>query len=167
MYSEDIDALAYEVITIARQKDITIGCAESCTGGLLAGAITDVSGSSLVFNGGIVSYSNSVKQHILGVTSETLVDKGAVSESCAFEMAQGASCALGVDVAVSTTGIAGPTGGSDEKPVGTVCFGIYANNNASVWSKTFTEHFDGDRDAVRLQAVKFALNLYREFLLNV
>ncbi len=167
MYTEKIDALAFEVIELARQKGITLGCAESCTGGLLAGAITDVSGASLAFNGGVVSYANEVKQGILGVKSETLVDEGAVSETCALEMAHGARDALKADVAVSTTGIAGPTGGSDEKPVGTVCFGIYAKNKGSVWSKTFTEHFHGDRDEVRLQAVAFALNLYREFLLNV
>ncbi len=167
MYTEEIDALAFEVIDLARQKDVTLGCAESCTGGLLAGAITDVSGASLAFNGGIVSYANEVKQGILGVKSETLVTEGAVSETCALEMAHGAVDALKVDLAVSTTGIAGPTGGSDEKPVGTVCFGIYGKNQGSVWSRTFTEHFHGDRDEVRLQAVKFALNLYRELLLNI
>ncbi len=167
MYTEEIDALAFEVIDLARSKNVSLGCAESCTGGLLAGALTEVSGSSLAFNGGIVSYANEVKQGLLGVKSETLLTEGAVSETCAVEMATGAVKALKVDLAVSTTGIAGPTGGSDEKPVGTVCFGLYGENKGSIWSKTLTEHFDGDRDQVRQQAVKFALNLYREFLLNV
>ncbi len=167
MYTEEIDALAFEVIDLARSKNVSLGCAESCTGGLLAGALTEVSGSSLAFNGGIVSYANEVKQGLLGVKSETLLTEGAVSETCAVEMATGAVKALKVNLAVSTTGIAGPTGGSDEKPVGTVCFGLYGENKGSVWSKTLTEHFDGDRDQVRQQAVKFALNLYREFLLNV
>ncbi len=166
MYTEEINALAFEVITLARQKGYTLGCAESCTGGLLAGGLTDVSGASAVFKGGVVSYANEVKQNILKVTSETLCEVGAVSERCASEMAHGAARSLDVDTAVSTTGIAGPSGGTAEKPVGTVCFGIYAQKSGSVWTETFTEHFEGNRDEVRLCAVKFALNLYKEFLLN-
>ncbi len=167
MYTDEIRQLAFEVVDLARLKNVTLGCAESCTGGLLAGALTDVSGSSQAFNGGVVSYSNEVKKALLNVSATTLDTVGAVSEECAVQMAKGAARALNVNLAVSTTGIAGPSGGSDLKPVGTVCFGIYAEVSGSVWSTTYTEHFDGDRDCVRIQAVAFALNLYREFLLNL
>lgn len=131
-----------------------LGAAESCTGGQLGSVITDVPGSSAVFAGSIVAYANEVKQGVLGVSAEILAAHGAVSEACAAAMAEGARRALGVDYAVSITGVAGPDGGSAEKPVGTVCFGFAGPDG------THTERrwFRGDRALVRKYAVAFALN---------
>ncbi len=102
----------------------TIGTAESCTGGLIGDVLTNRAGSSTYFLGGVISYSNDIKQQVLGVRTETLTAHGAVSEPCALEMARGARKALGVDVGISATGIAGPDGGSDDKPVGLVYVGL-------------------------------------------
>jgi PncC family amidohydrolase len=112
------DGLAERVGSRLRRRGLTLALAESCTGGLAGDCITDVPGSSDYFLGGIVSYSNSAKQALLGVRTETLQAFGAVSAECAAEMAQGARRALGADVAVSVTGIAGPGGGSADKPTG-------------------------------------------------
>lgn len=124
------------IIKKAKEKKITIGFAESCTGGLLSSRITDISGSSTVFLGGICSYANQVKTNVLGVKESTLEQYGAVSTQCAQEMAQGAQKNLACDIAISTTGIAGPNGGSKEKPVGTVCIGVNSKN------KTHTHRFE-------------------------
>lgn len=102
----------------------TIGTAESCTGGLIGDVLTNRAGSSAYFMGGVISYSNDIKQRVLGVRSETLAAQGAVSESCALEMARGVRKALDVDVGISATGIAGPGGGGDDKPVGLVYIGL-------------------------------------------
>jgi PncC family amidohydrolase len=119
-----IEELARRLGEIFTEKRLTLATAESCTGGLLAGRITDVSGSSAYFVGGVVSYANEAKEKLLGVRHETLLKHGAVSEEAAIEMAQGVRERLGVDVAVSTTGVAGPTGGTPEKPVGLVWIGL-------------------------------------------
>ena len=103
---------------------MTIGVAESCTGGFLASLFTSLAGASEYFYGGIVSYDNSVKMNILGVSEEVLDTYGAVSQECAEQMATGAKKALGTDYAIATTGIAGPTGGSEAKPVGTVWMAV-------------------------------------------
>ena len=107
------------------------GFTESCTGGLLASRITDISGCSSVFWGSITAYDNSVKQNVLGVKEKTLIEHGAVSKETAFEMAYGARKQLGVDIVVSTTGIAGPGGGSKEKPVGTIGIGISSSEDTT------------------------------------
>lgn len=119
-----MENLRYEIIELLRLKNLTLASAESCTGGLVAKMITDVAGCSDVFEGGVVSYSNNVKMKLLGVKPETLEKHGAVSGETAKEMALGVRLACMADIGVSTTGIAGPTGGTAEKPVGTVYIGI-------------------------------------------
>ncbi|MBQ3807777.1 MAG: CinA family protein [Kiritimatiellae bacterium] len=133
----------------------TCGTAESCTGGGIGSAITSVAGSSAVFMGGIISYDNSVKQNILGVSPETLASVGAVSPETAEQMAVGACKLLKVDYAVSVTGIAGPGGGSAEKPVGLVWFGIATPAGV----KTEKQIFPGNRAEVRTATVEHALSL--------
>ncbi|MDO5639535.1 MAG: nicotinamide-nucleotide amidase [Neisseria sp.] len=131
----------------------TVTCAESCTGGLLAAELTRISGSSAWFDMGFVTYSNEAKQQLLGVNPATLDYYGAVSEETVREMALGALLAAKADFALSISGIAGPTGGSDEKPVGTVWFGLADKQH--IWAKAAL--FEGSRDAVRAQAVEYAL----------
>jgi len=132
-----------------------IATAESCTGGLVAGAITDVAGSSAWFERGFVTYSDAAKREMLGVRAETLAAHGAVSEPVAAEMADGALAASGADLAVAITGIAGPSGATPGKPVGLVCF-AWAVRGAGVDVRSF--RFDGDRAAVRAAAVETALD---------
>ena len=133
----------------------TCGTAESCTGGGIGSAITAIPGSSKIFMGGIISYDNSVKQGVLGVSPETLATVGAVSPETAEQMALGARKLLKVDYAVSVTGIAGPGGGSTEKPVGLVWFGIATPDSV----KTEKRFFPGDRAEVRAATVEHALLL--------
>lgn len=140
-----------------KEKGLTAATAESCTGGLVAKKITDLAGVSEVFVGGVVSYANSVKEKILGVSAETLEKYGAVSEETAKEMCEGVRRATGADVGVSTTGIAGPTGGSAEKPVGTVCFGISTAGQTLTYTKHFGENLS--REEIREAAAEFALDL--------
>ncbi|MBT9465812.1 CinA family protein [Hydrogenophaga sp.] len=144
------------VLVLARElkgRTLMMATAESCTGGLIAGACTDLSGSSDWFERGFVSYSNAAKTSMLGVPAALIAQHGAVSEPVARAMAVGALAHSAAQVAVAVTGVAGPTGGSADKPVGTVWFG---------WATpagTFTEHqrFDGDRAAVRAATVRHAL----------
>ena len=147
--------LAEKLVALMKANGKMCATAESCTGGGIAAAITDVPGSSEVFVGGVVSYANSAKEGVLGVSPDTLARFGAVSAECASEMASGARRLLKADVAVSVTGIAGPGGGSDDKPVGLVWFGL------STPSGTRTEKaiFPGDRAAVRSAAVTHALGM--------
>lgn len=135
-------------------KGWRVTTAESCTGGGLACAITEVAGSSAWFDQGIVSYSNAVKADLLRVPLSTLSQHGAVSAPVVAAMAQGALHSSGSDLALSISGIAGPTGGSAEKPVGTVWFGLQ-DRHGEFWQKC--EHFDGDRSQVRAQAIIWAL----------
>ncbi len=132
-----------------------VAIAESCTGGWVAQVLTSVAGSSAWFERGFVTYSNTAKREMLGVPATTLARHGAVSEQTARAMAQGALNASHADVAVAITGIAGPGGGSPDKPVGTVCF-AWAARKLPVHSST--AHFAGDRQAVRAQAVMVALD---------
>lgn len=147
---------AEQVLALARAKGIHIATAESCTGGLIAGALTEVAGSSDVFDRGFVSYSNQAKQEMLGVQAATLTAQGAVSEAVAAEMATGAMARAGVALAVSVTGIAGP-GGSEFKPEGRVCFGL-AQAGQDVRTQT-VEYGAIGRAQVRQATVAHALAL--------
>ena len=124
IYGIDCGTLEKAVVDFLRERGLSFACAESCTGGLISKRITDISGASEVFLGGCVTYANEAKMRLLGVKEQTLAEFGAVSEQTAAEMARGIRAALGADIGVSVTGIAGPTGGSAEKPVGTVFVGI-------------------------------------------
>lgn len=159
-YRQRATEMAQEVITLADRKGAKLSTAESCTGGLIAGTLTAIPGSSAVVEGGIVSYSNTVKHAVLGVSNEDLDQFGAVSEQVAKQMAQGSRRGLDTTIAVAVTGIAGPGGGSAEKPVGTVWFGI----DSPAGTATEACHFKGDRDAVRDQTVIHALELIHESL---
>jgi PncC family amidohydrolase len=151
----NISSLAKTLVSVCIEKNVTFGTAESCTGGLISASVTDIAGASAVFFGGIVSYDNSVKENLLGVRMQTLAEKGAVSPETASEMSQGALRALGVNLACAVTGIAGPGGGSAEKPVGLVYISTASKNGTVVTEN----HFSGDREAVRLQTVEKALSL--------
>ena len=146
---------AEKLVKVLTEKKMTCATAESCTGGGVGYAITSVSGASAVFWGGVISYDNSVKHGSLGVPVEILKTKGAVSPECASAMADGVRQRMGTDLAVSITGIAGPGGGSSEKPVGLVWFGVASKFGA----KTQKMIFLGDRDAVRGSAIEHALRL--------
>lgn len=152
--SDAIDTLAREVGDVLRQRGWLAATAESCTGGLVAGAITGIAGSSAWFERGFVTYSNEAKQEVLGVPGAVLAAHGAVSEPTARAMAEGALAHSRADVAVAITGIAGPGGAAPGKPVGTVCFG-WAVRGAGIRVATF--HFAGDRAAVREASVEAAL----------
>lgn len=157
--SDGGEGLPAALLRRLKARGLTVGTAESCTGGLVGAALTAIPGSSAVVAGGIISYSNAVKQRRLGVSEEILSTEGAVSEACAAAMARGARAALGCDVALSITGIAGPGGGSPEKPVGTVCFGWSGPD----FERTQTHRFRGDRETVRRRSVAWALaGLWRE-----
>lgn len=154
------DTLVQQILSAARKKGKLIGTAESCTGGLIAASLTAVAGSSDVVAGSIVSYSNDVKESRLLVHDETLERFGAVSGETAREMAQGAKEALDVDVAVSVTGIAGPGGGTPDKPVGTVWIGLAS----ALGTQARLFHFEGNRAQVRLQTVYEALLMIEKSL---
>ena len=152
--NDDRFELAAALGAVLRRRGVTAATAESCTGGLVAGAITDIAGSSAWFDRGFVTYSNEAKTEMLGVRPETLASHGAVSEATAAEMATGALSRSRADVAVAVTGIAGPDGGSAAKPVGTVCL-AWARRGGRV--DVATRHFAGDRAAVRAATVEAAL----------
>ncbi len=147
--------LASTLKEIAIARGITVGTAESCTGGNVAHHITGISGSSGYFLGGVVSYANDVKHGVLGVPESILENPGAVSEPCARAMAEGVRRLLGTDIAVATTGIAGPLGGTARKPVGLVYIGIATANDTIVEKHVFP----GDRTAIIDAATRRALEL--------
>lgn len=148
--------LAEKVIKQARNKGLTIATAESCTGGWIGKALTDIPGSSRVFKGGLVAYSNAIKETLLHVPKELLIKHGAVSEPVAIAMANNCAQSFGADLAISVTGIAGPGGGSDEKPVGLVYMAVSHNNKTTAHRFVFD---DTGRDGVRRDALSKALNL--------
>ena len=152
-----IRALAESLVTKLAAAGKTVTTAESCTGGWIAKSITDIPGSSVTFAYGIVSYSNGAKESLLGVQNPTLVANGAVSEAVVIEMAKGALNLSGADIAVAVSGVAGPDGGTDEKPVGTVCFGWAVRQGSGVTADSESLCFDGDRNEVRVQSVAHAL----------
>ena len=162
IYGAEDDTLEQVVGRLLCEQGRTLGCAESCTGGYVSHLITTVPGSSEYFTGSIISYSNEMKQSLLGVRTETLRQFGAVSEQTVLEMARGALEVLKVDIALSVSGIAGPGGGTPEKPVGTVWMAV-ADRERSVAQKHV---FARDRlKNIQLAAV-FGLNMVRKFLLN-
>ena len=156
--SADLQELSSAVATAFSQRGWTLAVAESCTGGLLAASLTNLAGSSQWFERGYVTYSNAAKVSCLEVSPLLIEAEGAVSEAVARAMVLGAQLSSGVTAAISITGIAGPGGGTAEKPVGTVCFGwALERADASNQITTTTAHFLGDRQSVRQQAVLFAL----------
>ncbi len=160
VFSRDERSTAELVVDLLRERGLTLATAESCTGGLLATRITEVPGSSDVFLGSVVSYANSVKRDRLGVPEEVLAEHGAVSPETAAAMAAGARSALGADVAVSVTGVAGPDGGTEEKPVGLVY--LHAVGPGGELDRRLD--FPGDRGTIRLRAAVAALHLVRQLV---
>lgn len=150
----DIEALSRRLGEAAEAAGLRVAVAESCTGGWIAKVITDIPGSSRWFDRGFVTYSNEAKQELLGVSEDTLLAEGAVSEATAREMAAGALAHSRARLTAAVTGIAGPGGATPGKPVGMVCF-AWAREGG--WLHSETEYFIGDRNAVRLQAVGHAL----------
>lgn len=153
-------ALARQVLDACRARGLKVATAESCTGGMVAAALTDIAGSSDVFERGFVTYSNEAKQEILSVTEQTLARHGAVSGETACEMVLGALARSRADIAVSITGVAGPGGGTENKPVGLVWFGIAEREgDAQAHRMLFP---DQGRAAIRAAATRFALELLVE-----
>lgn len=156
----DSTALANRVLDACRKRGLKVATAESCTGGMVGAALTDIAGSSDVFERGFVTYSNEAKREILAVAKETLARHGAVSGETAGEMALGALARSRADIAVSITGVAGPGGGTEEKPVGLVWFAVaQRGGDARVHRRLFP---DEGRAAIREAATRFALELLLE-----
>ena len=145
--------------TMLKKRGMTVTCAESCTGGLIAKLLTDPAGVSAVFRGSVVTYCNETKHALLGVREETLSTFGAVSTETAKEMASGALERMNADLALSATGLAGPGGDESGKPVGTVCLGVALRqgDRTRTWAKEY--HFTGTRAMIRLCAARGALEL--------
>ncbi len=162
IYGYDDTTLQKVLVDLLTTKKWKLAVAESCTGGLVGSMLTEVSGVSEVFLGGIIAYANSAKEGLLGVQTETLSRYGAVSAQTACEMAQGARNALGADLAIAVTGIAGPTGASEEKPIGLVFIGI-ADQNGS-FSKEL--RLVGSRERIRKLSAMHAINAMREHILK-
>ena len=144
---------AKKLTELLTSKNMSIAIAESCTGGLLSSSLTSIPGASSYFNCGFITYSNESKINMLNVDSQTIELFGAVSEKVAYEMAMGAGQNSKSHLAISVTGIAGPSGGSPEKPVGMVCFGFYVDGNVT----TTTQFFSGVRSEIVSESIAFAL----------
>ena len=155
--TRESETLEQHVLGLLKRRHMTLTTAESCTGGLLAGTLINVPGASDIYNEGYITYANESKHKILGVKKKTLKNEGAVSEACAKEMAKGAAKAAGANAAVAVTGIAGPGGGTEEKPVGLVY--IACSINGKVWVEQ--HQLNGDRQKVRDLTVKRALDMLR------
>jgi PncC family amidohydrolase len=154
------NSLEIQVGQLLRERGLKLVLAESCTGGLLGSRITDVSGSSEYFLGGMVAYAYEAKADLLGVSWETLNTKGAVSRETVLEMARGVRNLMKADIAISVSGIAGPGGGTPEKPVGTTWIGLAVQDGE--WAKVF--QFSGDREQNKISAVDAALHLLLDYL---
>ena len=159
-----ISDLAITLVGELNRKNKAVATAESCSGGWIAKALTDVPGSSGCFGYGIVSYSNGAKESILGVMNRTLAEHGAVSEPVVREMAEGALKLSGADISVAVSGVAGPDGGSDEKPVGTVWFAWSMRGPRGIATDTDQKRFEGSRECIRLQTVIHGLEGVRRRL---
>lgn len=160
IFSPHIESLVNGILQEARQKKLRLTTAESCTGGLIAGALTTIAGSSDVFDRGFVTYSNDAKMAQLDVSRKTLADFGAVSAEVAVEMAEGALRVSHADISIAVTGIAGPSGATEGKPVGLVYLSLA--NGKTGQTRVEKKVFNGDRDAVRLLTVEKALALLRQ-----
>ncbi len=159
-FDEEITSLAREVVERNREAGRRVTTAESCTGGLVAAALTEIAGASDVLDRAFVTYSNEAKMEMLGVSEDILATLGAVSEATAWAMAQGALKQSGADVAVAISGVAGPAGGSDKKPVGTVVFARALKDGDNLPVVADTHHFgDLGRAEIRRQAALVALRL--------
>lgn len=158
---DHLHALAQTLADALTQRHEMLACAESCTGGWIAKVLTDLPGSSAWFECGVVAYSYEAKEALLGVNPHTLEQHGAVSEETAVEMVSGALARFGATIAVAVTGIAGPSGGTDDKPVGTVWI-AWKRRGGYAHAEVF--QFDGDREAVRRQTVARALEGIRKIL---
>ncbi|KAA0454966.1 MAG: CinA family protein [Candidatus Thioglobus sp.] len=150
-----------KLANLLTQKNLTIAVAESCTGGNLSAFLTNQSGASAYFDRGFITYSNQAKIDTLGVSAATLNNFGAVSEQTALEMSRGVIKNAKSDIAIAITGIAGPTGGTTQKPVGTVCFGFCIGKNC----QTSTQHFQGSRSEIVQSSVDFAISFLQQQLL--
>jgi nicotinamide-nucleotide amidase len=157
---QSVEQLIPELAAKLRDRQWMLVTAESCTGGLIAKICTDLAGSSAWFERGLVTYSNQAKIDLLGVSEQALQRHGAVSEAVASEMAAGALAHSRAQIAVAVTGIAGPDGGSEAKPVGSVCFGFAMGQDVMCE----TRHFSGSRDAVRQQSARHAITRLLELL---
>jgi nicotinamide-nucleotide amidase len=156
-----LEALAADLGRVLLARNWMLACAESCTGGWAAQACTAIAGSSAWFERGFVTYSNAAKMELLGVQEAHLVSHGAVSLQVARAMAEGALARSRAQAALAITGIAGPGGGSPEKPVGTVCFAWAAQG---LETRVERMHFEGDRRAIRARSVAYAIGYMRDFL---
>ena len=165
VYGVDVSSLEEVVVRGLEARGMTIACAESCTGGLIAKRITDVSGASGVFGYGCVTYWNEAKTGLLGVLPETIEKYTEVSEQCALEMARGVRRLSGADVGISTTGYAGPTGGTEEHPVGTVFIGLSWEGGETVLRPD--PRYMKTREQVRQKAASHAFDLVRRYVLNL
>jgi nicotinamide-nucleotide amidase len=179
IYGEGSTSLASVVIDICRNSNMRIAVAESCTGGMLGAHITEVAGASDVFHGGLIAYDNRVKRQLLGVLDSDLAEQGAVSEPVALQMAKGIRVRLGTEIGVSITGIAGPGGGTPEKPVGTVWIAVDVSEGRppiprpdgeppiTPYAKARVFHFIGNRDEIRHRAAQAALDMIRRTVLDL
>jgi len=160
IFGIDAEELENAAFNRLKEKNFTISTAESCTGGLIASKLVNLDGASSVFLGSIVSYSNNLKNSLLDVPLDVLSSDGAVSEACAIKMAEGICKKTGSNVGISTTGVAGPTGGTLEKPVGLVYIGLSVNGETSVYKHNFV----GNRNSIRERAARQALDHLRRYL---
>lgn len=160
--NNNIKIKSKEVVNKLIEKKLTITSAESCTGGLFSASITSISGSSECFKGSFITYSNEIKNRIIGVKKETLLNYGAVSKECVIEMSENARKIMKSDISIAVSGIAGPNGGSEDKPVGLVWICLSAEN----YTKAYKNIFSGNRDEIREESVIFALNLVLNFINN-
>ena len=156
--------LCTQLVNLLAKNGLTISTAESCTGGLIAKCITDVPGASAVFFGGVVSYDNSVKQNVLSVKAKDLLTYGAVSDPVACQMARGVRTLMKTDIGISTTGIAGPGGGTPEKPVGTVYIGLSLGKETESLRLNICPTFT--RDEIRVETVKTIIKWVVEKILQ-
>lgn len=155
-FSDALCEKANRILAACKQHGLRVATVESCTGGLLSAILTELPGSSDMFTHGFVTYANAAKEQMVGVPKKLLDDNGAVSEPVARAMAEGGLSASGADVVIAITGVAGPGGGSDAKPVGTVHLACAVKGGATTHRKM---HYTGDRSAIRLSAVDTALDM--------